>query len=305
MLIAGGLTDVSLYFVLRLTADGTAATGLTITDFDLQYLRSGEEPSTKADATALAATDSAHADNKGIEIDATDQPGLYRFDFPDAAFAAGVRETICSVKVATAFAENLRVEIDTAAQVWDRVISMPNHNIGQSAGKILRQSGDLMQIDGAVSDASPTTTNFDTNLTQMDGYFDDTIMVFSNGAANAGIGKPVSAYVNANGNVTFIGDGAWPETPVNGDDFVIVALHSHPLSEIADEVWAKTMTELASVPGVEDTVLAALQWVFLLARNKGTQTPTTKTLRNDADDGDIATSAISSIVGLFTRGKWS
>lgn len=112
MLVTGGATDVTTYFALRLAADGTAATGLTITNFDLQYVRSGAAPSTKVDATALAATDSAHGDNQAIEIDATDQPGLYRVDWPDAAFAAGVPEVILTVKVATAFTEHLRVEID-------------------------------------------------------------------------------------------------------------------------------------------------------------------------------------------------
>ena len=102
---------------MRLAADGTAATGLTITNFDLQYTRSGVAPVAKVDATALAATDSVHADNKAIEIDATDQPGLYRVDWPDAAFAAGVREVVLSVKCATCFTEHLRVEIDAEVNV--------------------------------------------------------------------------------------------------------------------------------------------------------------------------------------------
>ena len=117
MLVAGGSTNVTTYFAMRLTADGTAATGLTITGFDLQYVRSGVAPVAKVDATALAATDSAHADNQAIEIDATDQPGLYRVDWPDAAFTAGVREVILTVKVATAFTEHLRVEIDAEVNV--------------------------------------------------------------------------------------------------------------------------------------------------------------------------------------------
>lgn len=108
-------TNVTTYFVLRLAADGTEATGLTITNFDLQYVRSGAAPAAKVDATALAATDSAHDDNKAIEIDATDQPGLYRVDWPDAAFAAGVREVILTVKCATAFTEHLRVNLTPVA----------------------------------------------------------------------------------------------------------------------------------------------------------------------------------------------
>ena len=117
MLVAGGSTNVTTYFALRLTADGTAATGLTITNIDLQYVRSGVVPVAKVDAVALAATNTSHTDNRAIEIDATDQPGLYRVDWPDAAFAAGVREVILSVKVATAFTEHLRVEIDGEVNV--------------------------------------------------------------------------------------------------------------------------------------------------------------------------------------------
>ena len=112
MNIIGGSTDVTTYFVLRLAATGLAATALDVTTFDLQYVRTGAAPSAKQDATALAATDSAHADNKAIEVDATDQPGLYRVDWPDAAFAAAVKQVILTVKCATCFTEHMAVEID-------------------------------------------------------------------------------------------------------------------------------------------------------------------------------------------------
>ncbi len=117
MIVQAGSVDVTTFFVLRTAADGTATTGATITAIDLQYCRSGAAPSAKVDATALAATDSAHADNKAIEIDVTDQPGLYRVDWPDAAFASGVREVILSVKLASSFTEHLRVELSPAVDV--------------------------------------------------------------------------------------------------------------------------------------------------------------------------------------------
>lgn len=126
--------------------------------------------------------------------------------------------------------------VEIAKAVWDRIISKANHDIGQSGGKILRQSGDLVQIDGEVSDVSPATTGFDTNLTQADGFFEDAVMIFANGSANAGIGLPVSSYLNASGAVTFDAPDDWPVTPVNGDDFVIFATHVHPVSQIADAV---------------------------------------------------------------------
>lgn len=122
--------------------------------------------------------------------------------------------------------------IAIAKAVWDRVISKANHDIGQSAGKVLRQGSDLVQIDGSISDTTPSVTNFDTNLTQVDGYFDDAVLIFSNGSANAGIGRPVVTHLNANGNMAFVAPDDWPVTPVDGDDFVIFANHVHPVTQI-------------------------------------------------------------------------
>lgn len=117
MLVKAGDTNVTTYFAMRLTADGKAATGLTPADFDLQYVRSGLVPVAKVDMVALAATNTAHTDNRGIEIDAIDQPGIYRIDWPDAAFSTGVREVILTAKVATAFTEHLRVELNAPVDV--------------------------------------------------------------------------------------------------------------------------------------------------------------------------------------------
>jgi hypothetical protein len=124
----------------------------------------------------------------------------------------------------------------TSAQLVDDImdenISKANHDVPNSLAKLVRQGGDLVQIDGQVSDVSPSTTNFDTNLTQADTYFDDAVLIFANGSANAGIGRPVSDYLNANGNFSFNAPDDWPVTPVNGDDFVIYANHVHPISQI-------------------------------------------------------------------------
>lgn len=131
--ITGDSTDVTTYFTLRLTATGVEATGLDVTTFDLQYVRSGVAPSAKVDATALAATDSAHGDNKAIEIDATDQPGLYRVDWPDAPFASGVKEVILTVKAATVFTEHLRVVIDLPVNVAKVIGTAPTES---AAGRL-------------------------------------------------------------------------------------------------------------------------------------------------------------------------
>jgi hypothetical protein len=76
-------------------------------------------------------------------------------------------------------------------------------------------------------------------------------------------------------------------------------------TQIRDAVWAKTMTELASIPGVTGTVIEALEFLFLLSRNKITQTSTTTTLRNDADSASIGTSTVSDDGSTAVRGEWS
>ena len=89
MIIAPNATDVTLYFKLIDPAAGTPETGLTITDLDLSYVRD-RGLAVKADLTALGAVNGAHEDNKAIQVDAANTPGLYRVDVPDAAFASGV-----------------------------------------------------------------------------------------------------------------------------------------------------------------------------------------------------------------------
>ena len=166
MIVKAGSTDVTTYFVLRLAASGVEATGLTITNFDLQYTRSGVVPTAKVDATALAATDSAHGDNQAIEIDATDQPGLYRVDWPDAAFASGVREVILTVKCATAFTEHLRVEIvgyNPADGVRLGLTALPNAAADAAGGLPISDAGGL-DLDGELNGIQADTEDIQSRL---------------------------------------------------------------------------------------------------------------------------------------------
>lgn len=164
MIVQAGSTDVTTYFHLRLAADGTDATGLTISNVDMQYTRSGVAPTAKVDAVALAATDTAHTDNRGIEIDATDQPGLYRFDWPDAAFAAGVREVLLTIKVATAFTETLRVELvgyNPADGVRLGLTALPNAAAEAAGGLYTRGTGagQINQAANGMIDTNPVRLN--------------------------------------------------------------------------------------------------------------------------------------------------
>ena len=134
MLVQKGAGNVNAYFKIP--------AGLTVTDFDFQYTRSGAAPSTKVDVTALGAAGDPHDDNKGIYVDATTSPGLFRFCPPDAAFSSGVDEVILTLLYATGQQESIRVTLydNTNKEIYDR--------LGAPSGASM--SADIATIDTVV-----------------------------------------------------------------------------------------------------------------------------------------------------------
>jgi hypothetical protein len=214
MLVTSGATDVTTYFHLRLAADGTDATGLTITNIDLQYVRSRVAPAAKADATALAATDSAHGDNQAIEIDATDQPGVYRVDWPDAAFAAGVDEVILTVKCATAFTESLRVRLMSATRGLTGT-ALPDAAFG-AAGGLFDDAVGAHSLFGIVDSGTAQSVGAnDIVLRSAAAFVDDALngctVVITNGT-QVGERTIITDYVGATDTAT-LGNGWTGATP--------------------------------------------------------------------------------------------
>lgn len=163
LLVKKGTTDVTAYIVLVDSTTGAPETAITITNLDLQYVRYRVAPSVKADATALAATNSAHTDNACIEIDATDQPGLYRCDFPDAAFATGapsVVVTVVATGVHPAHLEYQLVDFDPQDTVRLGLTALPNAAAEAAGGLYTRGTG-VGQIN------QPANGQIDTNTVAM------------------------------------------------------------------------------------------------------------------------------------------
>jgi hypothetical protein len=83
-------TSISLHLMLR-DPSGNALTGLAFGDMTGSYCRQG---ATRQAITVVVmptpAVDDVWTSGGFIEIDATNQPGLYRFDVPNAAFVHGV-----------------------------------------------------------------------------------------------------------------------------------------------------------------------------------------------------------------------
>jgi hypothetical protein len=76
-------------------------------------------------------------------------------------------------------------------------------------------------------------------------------------------------------------------------------------ADAIDEIWDEAMTEISVVPGVTASIRDAIRWIFVLSRNKITQTATTQLVRNDADAGTIGTSTHSDDGTTHIRGEFA
>lgn len=191
MIVAPGSTDVTTYFKLVDPTAGTPETGLTITDLDATYIRD-RAAAVKADLTALAAVDSAHGDNKAIQIDATNAPGLYRVDWPDAAFAAGVARVQLVVNGAAIDPAVIEVELIDLASV-DANVDAILDDTGTS-GVLLTSAYDAAKTAAsasALSTVSGLVDDLETRLTATRAGYLDKLANISDGSVT--VVSPVSA----------------------------------------------------------------------------------------------------------------
>ena len=308
--ITAGSTDVTLYVYFvdddGGTAPGEPTTGLLFSDIETggsaSYARQG---AARTDVTliTLASASAAHADGGFILVDDTNMPGLYRVDIPDAAFATGADFVIIHMVAASAnnsITRPLLVSLNNSAgMVWDEALS--GHLTLGTTGRSLQLAGAVL-IDTTVT-GTPSSTQFQlTDGSTIDGFYHDQEVQITSGTG-AAQARIVEAYIGATKTITV--DEAFVTTPASGDGVVVISNHTHTVSGIANAIWDEVMVETTGAPAVTGTFRNAMEWIFGLSRNKITQTVTTTTLRNDADDADLATSTVSDDATTYTRGEWS
>lgn len=76
-------------------------------------------------------------------------------------------------------------------------------------------------------------------------------------------------------------------------------------SEVLDVLTIDTFAEPSAVPAATSTLKDKINWLFVLARNKLTQTATTQLVRNDADNATVGTSTVSDDGTTAIRGEFS
>jgi hypothetical protein len=119
-----GATNITVYFHLRDSSDGTSKTGLLYNSAGAvaSYVRNGAARTAITLAT-LASASAAHADGGFILVDDTNAKGLYRLDIPDAAFATSVDGVVIHIGFTGVFEESLEIVLvdNIAKDVYDIV----------------------------------------------------------------------------------------------------------------------------------------------------------------------------------------
>lgn len=107
---------------------------------------------------------------------------------------------------------------------------------------------------GVVDNTGATSSIFRTNLTQVDDYWNDALLVITSGDM-IGQSKPILDFANTNGVITL--SEALTAAPANGVTFSITATHIHPVTQIAAGVRTELTTELGRIDVASSTLATA------------------------------------------------
>lgn len=117
--IKKGATSQSIYVEIL---DSTSTTGGRLTglayntaSLTAYYVRNGGS-ATQITLATLAAANSAYSSGGFKEVDATNMPGVYRLDVPDAALASGADSVVITLKGATGM---VQVSLEVQLVAWD------------------------------------------------------------------------------------------------------------------------------------------------------------------------------------------
>lgn len=333
MTITAGATDQTIYIEAVEDVGGTnpgePKTGLLAANITGSQVRTREARVAITMATLVAAS-STHVDGGFIEIDATNAPGLYRTDLPDAAVATGVPEVIAFYNVAGA----------SNALIRPVRIQLSELDLQDGAG------AGLTNLDAAISSVAtdvwgqPTTIS--TATTTFGGLVDETVssrstlattdLILASAIWNEPLALNATATTLYGGLIQLQLDAAvssrstlattdlilasaiWAEplaanataTTLYGgliQSHLDIEVSSRATSNAAD-VWADVGDTATGPPPLAPTRAQEMDWIFTLNRNEINQTSTVKSVLGTATTITLATAAVSDDGTTFIRGVY-
>lgn len=146
-------TDQTIFIELVDSATGLPKTGIVYTDVTGSYSRTRSARVAITMAT-LASASTAHADGGFILVDDTNQPGVYRVDVPDAAFATGASEVVCTFKATGCRTVSRSINL---VNINNQIAYVPNAAADAAGGLPISDAGGL-DLDSKLANTNEVTT---------------------------------------------------------------------------------------------------------------------------------------------------
>lgn len=143
--VVAGSTDLTVSVLFRSTTDSTPVTGVAAGSVTAYYWRQGASAAVQITASALASLGAAHSDGGWFQVSATNMPGLYRFDLPDAAIASGADFVNVQLRATGAFPFDAQFRIQSAALIPDQVLKRDFSAITGEAARSLLNAARILR----------------------------------------------------------------------------------------------------------------------------------------------------------------
>lgn len=229
--IVAGATSQSVNVKIYVLATGAGQTGFVYNTSGLTAAYSftgANATSTAITLATLAAVNSAYSSGGFKELDATKQPGVYRFDIPDAALAVAKGRAVNITFTGASGMADCDLEIELTG--WNNQIATIDSNVVQLSGDSTAADnaesffdgtgfaipGLIERVNTATAGAASTITLDASASTTSNLYRGSKIHLF--GGTGAGQERVITAY--SSGRVVTV-TPAWTTTPDNTTKFAI------------------------------------------------------------------------------------
>lgn len=223
--IVKGSTSITLMIVLRDSTTGLGKTALAFGDITGSYTRNRAARTAITMAT-LASASAAWSSGGFVEIDATNCPGLYRWDIPDAAFATGVRNVVISAKATGVITEHEEVILtgwDNQDAVRGGLTALPNAAAGATGGL------DCAVAFGGTASAGAANSITLAGASATDNIYNHQVIQIT-GGTGVGQARTITAY-NGTTKVAIV-SRAWRTNPDNTSVYQIKGFDFQPSTSV-------------------------------------------------------------------------
>lgn len=235
-----GKTSKVIEVMIRDSTTGQGKTGIAFGSVAARYMREGASASSAI--TVVTATLGTWTSGGWVEVDATNQPGLYQFGVPNAALATGANSVTLSFKISGAIDKAVKfilIDVDLRDPVRAGLTALPNVAQGgagqlptaDSSGRVtvitnsdktgygLAASESLIHRQNTAQAGSGTTITLDASASSTDNFY-----VGYEISLYSGTGSPQSRIITAYNGTTKVAtvDSPWlGVNPASGTVFVI------------------------------------------------------------------------------------